>query len=256
MADQFHSARAFLFTLALKSLPVLLAVALSFSGACIGVSAKKGAGAPGAASAVKHCRALRVADDGAIDDLEDNDNQITKTNGREGYWWSAHDPKGSTIDMQIAEPGFGGSELAMHIVGKTVPGKAEDQAWGVLLGVNFVAQDVLLYDASKYAGISFRAKVGSPRSARAVRLKIADVNTHQDAKICKTCWNHFGKDLTLTPEWKEYRVSFSGAEQEPGWGDPRPQAVTPSKLVGLNWGVGPGNDYDIWIDDVAFLDCE
>jgi len=260
MSDQFRSVRAFRFTLLTvpaKSMSLLLAAALSFSGACIGVSAKpKGALVPGAASAVKRCRTLKPADDGALDDLEDNNNQITKTNGRDGYWWSAADPKGSKIDMQVAEPGFGGSELAVHITGKTVPGKAEDDAWGVLLGMNFVGQDVLLYDASKYAGIAFKAKVGTPDSARAVRLKIADVNTHKDAGICKTCWNHFGKDLTLTTEWKEYRVSFSGAEQEPGWGDPRPQAVTPSKLVGLNWGIGPGNTYDIWIDDITFLDCE
>jgi hypothetical protein len=264
MPDHFRGDRAFqstLFTLPAKILPLLLAAALTFiftgTGGCIGVSAKsKGAAVPGAASAVKHCRAVRAADDGALDDLEDNNNQITKTNGRDGYWWSAADPKGSKIDMQIAEPGFGGSELAVHITGATVPGKAEDKAWGVLLGMNFVGEDVLLYDASKYAGIAFKAKIGSPDSARAVRLKIADVNTHEKGGICKTCWNHFGKDLTLTPEWKEYRVTFSGAEQEAGWGDPRPQAVTPSKLVGLNWGIGPGNKYDIWIDDVTFLDCE
>ena len=48
----------------------------------------------------------------------------------------------------------------MHITGTTVPGKAEDQAWGVLLGMNFVAEDVLFYDASKYAGIAFKAKIG------------------------------------------------------------------------------------------------
>jgi hypothetical protein len=264
MPDQLRPARAFDCTLAVKRVAVkflplllLLAAALSPAAACIGVSAKsKGAAVPGVASAVKHCRAVRPADDGALDDLEDNNNQITKTNGRDGYWWSAADPKGSKIDMQIAEPGFGGSEMAMHITGTTVPGKAEDQAWGVLLGMNFVGEDVLLYDASKYAGVAFKAKIGSPDSARAVRLKIADVNTHQNAGICKACWNHFGKDLTLTPEWKEYRVTFSGASQEAGWGDPRPQAVTPSKLVGLNWGVGPGNKYDIWIDDVTFLDCE
>src|SRR6476659_5191428 len=259
MLDPFRSCRAFRFTLlpsTARFLPLLLALALTYSDGCIGISAKSASAVvPGSSSAVKRCRALRPADDGALDDLEDNNNQITKTNGREGYWWAAHDPKGSTIDMQIAEPGFGGSELAIHITGKTVPGKAEDDAWGVLLGMNFVSESQLLYDASKYAGIAFKAKVGTPDSARAVRLKIADVSTHKDAGICKTCWNHFGKDLTLTPEWKEYRVTFSGAAQEAGWGDPRPQAVTPSKLVGINWGVGPANTSDLWIDDAPFLDC-
>ena len=93
------------------------------TGGCIGVSAKPAATAPlGAASALKRCRAVRPADDGAVDDLEDANNQITKTAGRDGYWWSAADPKGSKIEMETVEPGAGGSEIAMHMKGTTVPG--------------------------------------------------------------------------------------------------------------------------------------
>jgi len=240
-------------------LPLVVSLPLLLAGAsgCIGVSAKStgAAAVPGAVSAVKRCRNVRPADDGAIDDLEDGNNQITKSTGRDGYWWSAADPKGSKIEMQVTEPGAGGSEMAMHMTGSTVPGKPEDDFWGVQLGINFVS-DGLFYDASKYAGIAFKAKVGKPDSARAVRFKMADVNTHKDAGICTACWNHFGKDLTLTDDWKDYKITFSAASQEAGWGDPRPQAITPSKLIALNWQVGPGQTYDIWIDDVTFLDCE
>ena len=257
MDDHFDGIRALLVVRAARPLMaiVLSSLVLGAGGGCIGVSAKStGPAVPGTASGVQRCRALRAADDGSLDDLEDGNNQVTKTGGRDGYWWSAKDPKGSTLDMQVMEPGAGGSELAMHVTGKTVPGKPEDDSWGVLLGMNLVTQG-LFYDASKYAGVAFKAKVG-PDSSHAVRLKIADVNTHKDAGVCTACWNHFGKDLTIGTEWKEYRVSFSGAEQEPGWGVPRPAAVTPSKLVALNWGIGPGNSYDLWIDDVTFLECE
>ena len=260
MHDQFRALRALHVVLrslgSLLAVPSLLLVLFCGAGACIGVSAKPAGGVavPGAISAVKRCRAVRPADDGAIDDLEDANNQITKSSGRDGYWWSAADPKGSKIEMQTTEPGAGGSELAMHITGTTVPGKPEEDSWGVQLGVNFVSQG-MFYDASKYAGIAFKAKVG-PNSTRKARFKIADINTHKDAGICTACWNHFGKDLTLTTEWKEYQVTFAAADQEPGWGDPRPAAVTPSKLIALNWQVGPGQSYDIWIDDVTFLDCE
>jgi hypothetical protein len=256
-----HAVASFVMPDRARVVRVLLAVAsvslpLAGAGGCIGVSAKPAATAvAGSASAVKRCRAVRPADDGAVDDLEDGNNQITKSVGRDGYWWSAADPKGSKIEMETVEPGAGGSELAMHMKGTTVPGKAEDDFWGVMLGMNFVSEG-LFYDASKYAGIAFKAKVGTPDSARAIRLKIADINTHKEAGICKACWNHFGKDLTLTPEWKEYRVTFSGAQQEAGWGDPRPQALTPGKLIALNWSVSAGQTYDIWIDDVTFLDCE
>jgi endoglucanase len=257
MNDHFRAARALLVVRAARPLIVIAlpSLLLGAGGGCIGVSAKStGAAVPGAASGVQRCRALRSADDGGLDDLEDGNNQVTKTGGRDGYWWSAKDPKGSTLDMQVTEPGAPGSDLAMHISGTTVPGKPEDDSWGVLLGMNLVTQG-LFYDASKYAGVAFKAKVG-PGSSSAVRLKIADVNTHKDAGVCTACWNHFGKDLTIGTEWKEYRVTFSGAAQEPGWGAPRPAAVTPSKLVALNWGIGPGNSYDLWIDDVTFLECE
>jgi len=256
MRDRSCGLRAFRAIAFRSGLPMVASLSLLLGAVgCIGVSAKPAATASlGSASAVKKCRAVGAADDGAVDDLEDGNNQIIKSQGRDGYWWSAADPKGSKIDMQATEPGAGGSEMAMHITGVTVPGKPEDGNWGVILGMNLVGQGQF-YDASKYAGVAFKAKVGA-NSGRAVRLNIADVNTHQEAGVCKTCWNHFGKELQLTPEWKEYRITFSGTEQEAGWGDPRPQAVTPSKLIALNWKIGPGQTYDIWLDDITFLDCE
>src|SRR6185503_7975359 len=170
-----------------------------FSAGCIGVSAKRvGAGGAGTAPVLK-CRALKPATDGALDDYEDGNKQLTKIAGRDGYWYDAKDKKGSTLDVKIDEPGAGGSEMAAHITGVTVPGKPEDDFWGIQLGVHFINNGI--FDGAKYAGISFKAKVG-PGSSRNVRFKIADINTHPEGKICKACWNHFGKDLTLTDQWK------------------------------------------------------
>jgi len=232
----------------------IVAIAMLPSGGCnIGVSAKPAAG-PGGTAPIKRCRATRPADDGSLDDFEDGNTQLTKSDGRDGYWFTAADPSGSTIEMQTQEPGAG-SELAIHMSGKTASGSAEAGQWGVQLGVNFKNEQGVLYDASKYAGISFKAKA-APGSSRNVRFKIGDVNTHKDAGVCTTCWNHFGMDLKLTEGWKEYRIPFSTAEQEPGWGSPRPQSVTPAKLIGFNWSVGPNQAFDMWFDDVTFLDCE
>jgi hypothetical protein len=224
---------------------------------CIGVSEKRViAGAVGGAGTdVKSCRAgTRLADDGAIDDFEDDNMQLTLEGGRDGYWWPKRDQAGSTLDPTPFAPSDGpgdGSEIAMHASGKTATGEG---AWGAGFGVNLVSEGTF-YDASRYAGISFRAKV-APGASTSVRFKIGDVNTHQDGHICKACWNHFGKDLILTTKWKEYRVLFSEVRQEPYWGDPRPLSVTPSKLVSIDWSIGTGRDYDVWIDDVAFLDCK
>jgi hypothetical protein len=224
---------------------------------CIGVSANRGTpGAIGGNPAdLAVCRSgVRPADDGLIDDFEDGNTQSALEAGRDGYWWPKKDDNGSTLEptpFAPSEGGAGGSEMAMHAKGITASG---DGAWGAGFGVNMLGHG--LYDASKYAGIVFKAKAGEG-STHHVRFKIGDVNTHKDGNVCsKSCWNHFGKDLSLTTEWKEYRVLFSEARQEDFWGDPRPPAVTPSKLVAIDWSIGTGQPYDIWVDDVAFVVCK
>ena len=210
---------------------------------------------PGAPAAVKRCRAVRPADDGALDDFEDGNNQITKSSGRDGYWWSAADPKGSKIEMQTTEPGAGGSEMAMHMIGTTVPGKPEDDSWGVQLGVNFVSQG-MFYDASKYAGIAFKAKVGAGVDAQGA---LQD-RRHQHAQGRRHLQGVL-EPLRQGPD------ADDGVEGIPGHvlgrrrrsragAIPARRRSRPNKLIALNWQVGPGQTYDIWIDDVTFLDCE
>jgi len=232
------------------------AVISSVAAGCIGVSERK-APAPGVAD-FKACRAgTRPAADGLVDDFEDGNNQLTVSAGRDGYWWSAHDPVGSTLAPDPFAPSDGGADgsaMALHVSGKTASGNPTD-AWGAEFGVNFVNAKGTLYDASKYVGISFKARVDE-KSTRQVRFKIGDVNTHPDAAMCKTCWNHFGKDMTFSPKWKEYVVMFSEAKQEEGWGDPRPPSITPAKLYSLDWTIKGGQSFDLWIDDVTFLDCK
>jgi hypothetical protein len=63
--------------------------------------------------AIKTCAGAMVpAADGLIDDLEDNNNQVSQVGGRGGYWWAAKDDKGSTIEpigeMKMSEGGAHG----------------------------------------------------------------------------------------------------------------------------------------------------
>src|SRR5690606_2903957 len=188
-----------------------------------------------------------------IDDFEDGNTQMMVMEGRDGYWWKAHDPNGSTIgpeDSTPVEQGVNGS-LAIYMTGQT---SSEEGAWGVNFGANFTS-DKSLYDASQYAGITFKAKAG-PNSTKKVRFKIGDVNTHQDPGVCTACWNHFGQDITLTEEFKEYTVLFSEVRQLPGWGDPRPPSITPSQLYSFDFSIDKSAVFEIWVDDVAFVECK
>lgn len=225
--------------------------------ACIGVSQKRSAGTAQGAAEGRTCRVgTRPAIDGLVDDFEDENGQLSQLGGRDGYWWTKNDGKGSTVgpDPFIpSEGGADGSGLALRAMGKTAIGGPE--TWGAGFGVNMLSRKDGAYDASKYVGISFKAKVGEG-STRQVRFSIGDANTHPDSGICKVCWNHFGKDLTVTPQWKEYRVLFSELQQQAGWGDPRPTALSPSKLVAIDWAITGGQTYDLWVDDIQFLDCK
>lgn len=215
------------------------------------INASKEAMCPAGPGAPKACATtMRDADDGLIEDFEDGDTQVSKIADRSGYWFASHDPNGSTIDpspLAITQPGAG-SEKGLHVFGQT---SSENGAWGSLVGANFVEQGV--YDASKYAGIAFKAKVG-PSSTKSVRFNLGDVDTHPDGGVCKTCWNHFGKDLQLTTSWQDYKISFAELQQQSGWGDRFP-ALTPSKLFAMYWAVGTGKSFDLWVDDVRFLEC-
>jgi hypothetical protein len=68
-------------------------------------------------------------------------------------------------------------------------------------GMNFVDPKGQ-YDASKYQGISFWGRRG-PGSTPNVRLKVPDVATEPDGKVCSECFNDFGADLTFSEAWHE-----------------------------------------------------
>jgi len=222
-----------------------------FLAGCIGVSQPRRE-ATGAGAVATCPRGARPAADGELDDFEDGDTQLSKLGGRDGHWFAMKDAFGSTVSILADDGGADGSELAMHVKGTTTAGQGGDN-WGAGVGVNLVSQG-LFFDASKYAGIAFKAKAG-PRSSRRIRFKLGDVNTHPDAGVCTQCWNHFGADLTLTGHFRTYELLFADAQQEPGWGAPRPSTLTPGKLVSLDWAVGPGQTFDLWLDDLVFLEC-
>jgi len=230
---------------------VLVGVAI-VSASCIDLSKVAVCPVPAGEGGVKVCASgFRPADDGLVDDFEDGDSQVSRVADRAGYWFTSHDPNGSSMTptpFKVSDDGAG-SKKALHVFGHT---SGDNGAWGALVGTGFVEHGV--YDASDYAGVSFKAKVGGD-STKTIRFNVADVNTHPDGGVCKTCWNHFGKDMQFTSEWREYIVSFAEIKQQSGWGD-RFGAVTPSKLIALNWSIGPGKDYDLWIDDVQLVACK
>lgn len=228
--------------------------------ACIGQSQTKkpevvdSAGQSGKSTELVACEQGMVeADDGLIDDFEDENTQLLQVAARDGYWWKHADEMGSKFDpdeISLVDHEDGGGFKALHASGTTSGAK---DAYGTVVGVNFSQAGP--YDAGKYVGIRFKAKA-DPGALKDVRFQVADVNTHKEGGICKTCWNHFGKNITLSEQWKEYTVLFAELEQAPYWGDPRPLAVVPEQLMAIDWAIGPSGKFGITVDDIRFLACK
>jgi hypothetical protein len=237
---------------------VSLALAL---GGCIGVSQNKSpADSAPSQQALASCPGgFAVAADGSVDDFEDGNNQTTLEGGRDGYWYTSKDALGSAYELPTegfatSEGGADGSTTAVHIKGTTAAGG--NDAWGIELGMNFLNSQGETYDASKYEAFSFKARLGSEPAETAVRVSLADVNTHPSAGVCTSCYNHFNATIELVPEWKEYTLAFKDLKQRAGWGQPRPEHVTPSKLININFQIGGGKPFDVWMDDLRLLECK
>jgi hypothetical protein len=194
----------------------------------------------------------KPADDGLVDDFEDGDTKALPIAMRGGDWWKSKDSFGSAYnpdELVMAEPGADGTGKALHVSGHTA---SAEGAYGANFGVNLSTSGP--YDAAPYDGVSFKAKKDKSASGK-VRFKVGDINTHQDGGICKSCWNHFGKDITLTDDWVEYKILFAELKQAPGWGEQKP-SLTVDKLWNLDWSIDKGLTFGVWLDDVQFIVCE
>jgi hypothetical protein len=242
----------------LRASSLVSAVTLLVSG-CIGQKAGSGAesaSGPSAAAASSCDGELVPAAEGSIDDFEDGNGQMAALGGRDGYWYIAKDPQGSAVDepAQGTDPvdgGAGGSSKAFHVKGHTASGP---EAWGVEIGTQFITDKSVQYDASKFAGISFKAKKAGDTSK--VRVNVGDINTHPNGGVCKNCWNHFRKDFSLSDDWKDFTMTWNEMKQRDGWGDPRPKSITPDKVVTISFALEGGKNFEVWLDDITFLECK
>lgn len=193
----------------------------------------------------------------AIEDGEDNNNQVIVQDGRAGYIYTYMDPEGTTISPKagseggIFEMSAGGfnSAYAMRMNGTIANAKIVYAG----MGLNFTdPKDV--YDATRFKGVSFHAKRG-PGATNTVRVKMPDVNSDPDGGICGNCYNDFGLDIKLTEEWQHFIIPFSKMKQEPGWGSPRPGSLSADRVFALQFQVKMPGVYDVWVDNMAFTGC-
>ncbi len=189
-----------------------------------------------------------------IDDLNDGDRFIPSVNGRAGAWSDSHDDSPNAKMYPDPNTGFAPTDT-----GDPCRKYAAYVAGGgyVLWGANVWFGLGSPYDASKYKGISFWAKVDAGTSS-VVRVAFPDKDTQPDGNICQpgvstgptACYDHYGYRVTLDSTWTKYTVMFSQLAQEGG--GQAGTAFDPSSLYQVLFQIPVGANFGIWIDDVAF----
>jgi endoglucanase len=195
--------------------------------------------------------------DGVIDDLEDNNNQISVIAERGGYWYTYADKEGSTIwpvqgdqggTFTPVPGGANNSKFAVQMKGKLAGASIVYAA----MGLNFLDPKEP-FNASKFEGITFFAK-RSPSSTSKLIVKIPDGNTDPDGQVCSDCFNDFGATINVGTEWQRYTLPFRDLKQEPHWGAPRKPHLNPSKVYAIHWEAkSSGSEFDFIVDDIAFV---
>ncbi len=192
-----------------------------------------------------------------IVDFEDADDQINVVEGRGEYLYTYTDDLGTKIEFPQGETfraypgGVGQSKYIARFRGYTAKA-AGDITAGIGFGLS--EQENTPYDATKYTGVSFLARRGSTDSVAVVRFNVADVNTDPEGHICTECYNDFGTPIKLSDQWTRYVIYFDELEQRSGWGDPRPEHVDVSQILGMAWQYAvPGVKFDLELDDIRFI---
>lgn len=164
--------------------------------------------------------------------------------------------------------------------------------WGAAMGTDFVPKSAGhkgTYDASEYKGVSFWAKAGAPLTGVQVSFpdvysdggadpSVIDANTSTCVYVagapnnCSPYLVKFG-DMAfpgyaaaqIDTTWKRFYVLFSDTKQDPNnLGFHRANADAPDllHLTGMaiqvnakydSKGTASANDFELWIDDVAFI---
>jgi hypothetical protein len=202
-----------------------------------------------------------------IDDMEDGDGFICVRdgpNGRHGPWLIVGD--GSSMSTVVPaqgvfppDPIVGGrgtsSRYAAHFAGSGFTD------WGALMGFTLNDDRGSTYKAGAYGGITFWMKSNAAVSVN-FRLPATTPGACGDSASTLNCNNNFQFRVSAPPEpndWAPYYVPFASSAQEtrghpriPLFGDATWNA---DLLVKVEFDVGPGSAFDVWIDDVAFYYC-
>ena len=187
-----------------------------------------------------------------IDDMEDGDPAICRSQGRQGGWFSFGDGSGGAQTLTpnaVIDGARGASHRAVHFTGGGFTN------WGAITGFNLNDDGLGRndYDAGGAGGLTFWMKSDV---AVDVELPIPETVLIADSGSCDpaaqdgNCNNNFRFSIRSPgPGWTQYRVPFTSLQQDGS------AVWSPKQLIAVQFVVRTDAPFDIWIDDVAFYYC-
>lgn len=227
-------------------------IAAAGSGGVAGLEGEAGAGgAPPTEPPQKGCLTEHI-----IDDMEDGNDSICRTDGRVGTWFTTNDQ--SNGGMQLPPPlaivrpeqivDGTDSLYAMHMSGSGWTN------WGATIGFNIRSANAQPYDASAFGAITFFAK-GTVMGKVRVAFRTRDITPTNLGGTCDTgtgqCFRYHGAELMITESWQQYRIRFEEIARDEGFTG----EFQPATLVAIEFRVmNPGSiqPFHLWLDDIAF----
>lgn len=175
------------------------------------------------------------ADQGFIDDFE--------TNKQFGGWYAFADTTPAGTTKLVAMVGGAVNTTMAGEVKATGIKAPTDGGFGAGFGYGLKDAAMMCAGVHAFDGVSFWAK-GTAGKDNTLRFQavVAATQAKMDGGDCESnCYNHPGKDITLTDTWKQYTIK---------WTDLAGAVKVDGVILGLNW-ITPGPDMDVWIDEVA-----
>jgi len=170
---------------------------------------------------------------------------ILEQEGRKGDWYTYNDATvgaPNSLDSEPGGPAETGATFSYHFSGSGFT------SWGAGIGLKLA--DGAQYDASKYAGISFWARV-EDGSATALRVNLPDVSTSDAGQVCTSCYSHFGADVALSTTWQQFTFTWQQLRQQ-DWGD-QFNTISATKLYGIEFLFPANATFDLWVTNVSFF---
>lgn len=189
--------------------------------------------------------AVATGDAPAIADFNGNTLHVLTNEGRNGAWYRSNDGSDGELSVEL-------DSSVLHVTSK------DWSMWGAGIGVTIgpALSDAkrCYYDASRYAGIRFRAKGSGTFRFNVGTLANYPVSIGGKCdKAGENCLDWPGGTGKLTSEWKTYELPFCSLKAA-GWGETSP--LDPTQLIDLFILLGKGETKELWLDDLAFYTTE